>query len=72
VSKIVFSIIKLIEYNNSAGVVFSYEVQIRSIASISGVFMLTEMGTIYSYNENLFHELLGMEFESDEQNKLVN
>jgi hypothetical protein len=40
-------------------------VQIRSIASINGVIILTEAGTVYSYNENLFHQLLGMQFASE-------
>uniref|UniRef100_A0A7E4VF30 Protein kinase domain-containing protein n=1 Tax=Panagrellus redivivus TaxID=6233 RepID=A0A7E4VF30_PANRE len=37
----------------------SYEIQIRSLASINGVVTITESGLLYSFNENFLHELVG-------------
>lgn len=54
-----------------AGVAFSYEVQIRSLSSINGVVTLTDSGLIYSFNENFFHQLLGMEFDDHARNDQI-
>uniref|UniRef100_A0A183BLS8 Protein kinase domain-containing protein n=1 Tax=Globodera pallida TaxID=36090 RepID=A0A183BLS8_GLOPA len=43
----------------------SYEVRIRSLASINGVVTLTASGSMYSYNENFFSELLGIHFDDN-------
>lgn len=51
----------------SADAIYSYEVRIRSLASINGVITLTESGTMHSYNENFFHELLGMQFDEESE-----
>uniref|UniRef100_A0A914XZ32 Protein kinase domain-containing protein n=1 Tax=Panagrolaimus superbus TaxID=310955 RepID=A0A914XZ32_9BILA len=37
----------------------SYELVIRSLATINGVITITENGLLYSFNENFLHELIG-------------
>lgn len=49
----------LISRNFSGSSPLSYEIQIRSLASINGVVTITESGLMYSFNENFLHELLG-------------
>uniref|UniRef100_A0A914HV33 Protein kinase domain-containing protein n=1 Tax=Globodera rostochiensis TaxID=31243 RepID=A0A914HV33_GLORO len=60
-----FSVTVRSERDQDSDSVYSYEVRIRSLASINGVVTLTASGSMYSYNENFFSELLGIRFDDN-------
>ncbi|CAD5235249.1 unnamed protein product [Bursaphelenchus xylophilus] len=66
-----FSVVVVVEFDKEENPL-SYDVRIRSLASINGVITITDAGVVHSYNEHFLHELCGKkEGEKDEDEVIV-
>ncbi|KAI6234211.1 PAS domain-containing serine/threonine-protein kinase [Aphelenchoides fujianensis] len=65
-----FSAIVVVEFDNEQNPL-SFDVQIRSLASINGIITITDAGVVHQYNDNFLHELIGLDTTADENVMLI-